>query len=236
MKKLLLTVYALLLVLVTQGQDDVPNNTKDEAVVISAPMIFTGSLSPAGDVDYYKLVIETSAVYEFDVFVSGTNLDVVFYLTDYSESKIYYSESNTGGNDVNKDVLLCAGEYLIKVYEDNGETFADTYEFNLNVVTNDQCECNNTQSDAFPIGTDTTLNFMLYGYNSYYGEINYDVDYFLLNITEGGVLTTEVVNNTPDSEIDFTILIQMKFMVITQLQVAVGILLSLHCFAQVNIT
>ena len=44
MKKLLLTVYALLLVLVTQGQDDVPNNTKDEAVVISAPMIFTGSL------------------------------------------------------------------------------------------------------------------------------------------------------------------------------------------------
>jgi hypothetical protein len=205
MKKLLLTVYALLLVLVTQGQDDVPNNTKDEAVVISAPMIFTGSLSPAGDVDYYKLVIETSAVYEFDVFVSGTNLDVVFYLTDYSESKIYYSESNTGGNDVNKDVLLCAGEYLIKVYEDNGETFADTYEFNLNVVTNDQCECNNTQSDAFPIGTDTTLNFMLYGYNSYYGEINYDVDYFLLNITEGGVLTTEVVNNTPDSEIDFTI-------------------------------
>jgi hypothetical protein len=50
MKKLLLTVYALLLVLVTQGQDDVPNNTKDEAVVISAPMIFTGSLSP--DISY----------------------------------------------------------------------------------------------------------------------------------------------------------------------------------------
>lgn len=206
MKKTLLLIWTLITIIACKAQDDVPNDTKLLAPELSLPASFNGTFSPTDDTDCFKFVVDVACVAEFNILIPGA-LDAQFFVEDLSGLD-YKSVDNCCGNDINKQILLCPGTYYITFYDDNGKSSLSEYTFNLSLNLDDAFECNNTFDDAVILPIDTSINFTMYGTNDVYGEggEDADVDYFIVEAAQPGVLELEIINNLPIGEFDVKIL------------------------------
>lgn len=62
MKKTLLLIWTLITIIACKAQDDVSNDTKALAPLLSFPSTFNGTFTPANDTDCFKLIVDAGGV------------------------------------------------------------------------------------------------------------------------------------------------------------------------------
>ncbi len=203
MKTLILLILILITPIITFSQDDVPNNSPDEAPLVNIPAGFWSSIGPEpGDVDYFKLEVTEPGVLEVLVNnyteATGAALAIeVTLLANDGITQIAYSVEGYVSFDVQKEFALCPGTYYLLINEcyltDNDAADPDLLYINIHLNTNEITECNNCFAYATEVPIDTTFTTKIYGTNNLYPG-GTDRDYFKVEVPVAGIMHIYIEN------------------------------------------
>ena len=168
-----------------------PNNQFDDADEIDLLGLtgtIQGRISSVGDVDFYKVEISRSGVFNIEVTNVPFNIDmrVTMYLPDQSE---FWTWQNVNGGSVIFNQLTCsAGTYYFRLrdFSFGGQASGELYSLKISLDTSDIYECNNSFNDATLVTLDSTINAQINSVN--------DVDFYRVEIPRSGVFNVEVTN------------------------------------------
>lgn len=161
------------------------NNTFDTSDATSLNSNWNGSINPAGDVDFVRIVVPSSGTLR--VYTTG---DTDTYGRLYNGSRTYLTYNDDGGAGLNFSIsrYVSAGTYYIRVsHYSSSRTGSYTLvnSFTPDVTSDDH---GNSFSSATGVSTSSTTS----------GNINYrgDHDYFRITIPSSGSLTVSSNGNT----------------------------------------
>ena len=203
MKTLILLILILITPIITFSQDDVPNNSPDEAPLVNIPAGFWSSIGPeAGDVDYFKLEVTEPGVLEVLVnnYTEATGAAIAIEVTLLANdgiTQIAYSVEGYVSFDVQKEFALCPGTYYLLINEcyltDNDAADPDLLYTNIHLNTNEITECNNCFAYATEVPIDTSFTTKIYGTNNLYPG-GTDRDYFKVEVPVAGIMHIYIDN------------------------------------------
>jgi len=110
--------------------DLTPNETLATAATISINTTILGKISPAGDNDYYRFVVNTTG--SLGILLSGLVADYDMRVYNSSGSTLKLSQ-NAGLTNESAELTLTAGTYYIRIYGWNGSNNATSC-YNLKIT------------------------------------------------------------------------------------------------------
>ncbi|MFI5171319.1 MAG: T9SS type A sorting domain-containing protein [Chitinophagales bacterium] len=204
--KTTLLFFILLLPLFIYSQDEVDNDSPVEAPLVALPAGFWATIGPAaGDIDYYRIEIETPGVLEVLInnYTDATGGDLALEITCYAfDGTTLVGNSSEGyeGSDIQKEFVVDSGIYFLMINEcyltDNDLADPDPMFVNIQLDSDEFGELNNCFSRATEVPFDTSFYIRIYGENKLYPVYN-DRDFFKVEIPVGGIFNIELLNDSP---------------------------------------
>ena len=184
-----------------------PNENFVQACDINTTESYSSFIQESGDKDYYKISVPESGIVVLDLISVPTslNLDVFIYNSDKEEIRGTYDESSS--IPYNLEVSVCeAGEYYVYIRDGGSSSYQGTqfdlenpYRFKVEFIPFslvDECECNETFSDACQIEFDETIDALIgptFKNTSISSSNNVDDDYYKINVTESGIIIVDLI-------------------------------------------
>ncbi len=105
-----------------------PNDTRASATPIACESTTTVSIQPAGDVDYYELIVTEPTAIEVDVEAGriGSNLDAIAAVFDSAGSELAFADNTVSLDPIVKASVFTSGSYFIAVASFNDRNFNGT--------------------------------------------------------------------------------------------------------------
>ena len=183
------------------NEEQEPNNSLDEALLVTLPVNLQGSIEPKGEADWYKIQIDHQGVLQFSTSHVPPNIDLALQVRDEQKRLVQsWITARKSGDPLKGEIDLASpGIYYLELRDGhNNAASPDIYRLQLIFIpTKDTGEVNNTQETATPVvlGQAIQANILPRA----------DADWYRLEIPAQGALEVAITDMPPELDIAFQV-------------------------------